>query len=102
MEKEQNNMSRRRFLQVGGSIMLGAAFAGVMGRSLWKMLTNPADIFYDGKEAKRMKDEDKRQAEAERLSNPPYSSSQASKPSSSPSRKAPPRGLPPKPKAGKP
>ena len=37
--------------------MLGAAFAGVMGRSLWKMLTNPADIFYDGKEAKRMKDE---------------------------------------------
>ena len=57
MEKEQNNMSRRRFLQVGGSIMLGAAFAGVMGRSLWKMLTNPADIFYDGKEAKRMKDE---------------------------------------------
>ena len=57
MEKEQNNMSRRRFLQVGGSIMLGAAFAGVMGRSLWKMLTNPADIFYDGKEAKRMKEE---------------------------------------------
>lgn len=57
MEKEQNNMSRRRFLQVGGSIMLGAAFAGVMGRSLWKMLTNPADIFYNGKEAKRMKDE---------------------------------------------
>ena len=57
MEKEQNNMSRRRFLQVGGSIMLGAAFAGVMGRSLWKILTNPADIFYDGKEAKRMKDE---------------------------------------------
>ena len=57
MEKEQNNMSRRRFLQVGGSIMLGAVFAGVMGRSLWKMLTNPADIFYDGKEAKRMKDE---------------------------------------------
>ena len=57
MEKEHNNMSRRRFLQVGGSIMLGAAFAGVMGRSLWKMLTNPADIFYDGKEAKRMKDE---------------------------------------------
>ena len=57
MEKEQNNMSRRRFLQVGGSIMLGAAFVGVMGRSLWKMLTNPADIFYDGKEAKRMKDE---------------------------------------------
>ena len=57
MEKEQNKMSRRRFLQVGGSIMLGVAFAGVMGRSLWKMLTNPADIFYDGKEAKRMKDE---------------------------------------------
>ena len=57
MEKEQNNRSRRRLLQVGGSIMRGAAFAGVMGRSLWKMLTNPADIFYDGKEAKRMKDE---------------------------------------------
>lgn len=49
-------MDRRRFLQVGGSLTLGAVFVGVMGRSLWKMLTNPADIFYDAKDTKRTKD----------------------------------------------
>lgn len=47
MEQEHKNMTRRRFLQIGGSLALGAAFVGVMGRSLWKMLTNPADLFYD-------------------------------------------------------
>ena len=36
--------------------MFGAAFVGVMGRSLWKMLTNPGDLFYDAKEVKRAKD----------------------------------------------
>ena len=56
MEKDEKKMTRRRFLQVGGSLTLGAVFVGVMGRSLWKMLTNPADLFYDAKEAKRMKD----------------------------------------------
>ena len=49
-------MDRRKFLQVGGSLALGAAFVGVMGRSAWKMLTNPADIFYDANDAKRTKD----------------------------------------------
>lgn len=56
MEKEEKTMTRRRFLQVGGSLAIGAVFVGVMGRGLWKMLTNPADLFYDAKEAKRMKD----------------------------------------------
>ena len=56
MEQEKNKMTRRRFLQVGGSLALGAVFVGVMGRSLWKMLTNPADIFYDAKDTKRTKD----------------------------------------------
>lgn len=49
-------MTRRRFLQVGGSLALGAVFMGIMGRSVWKMLTNPADIFYDAKGTKRTKD----------------------------------------------
>ena len=49
-------MDRRNFLKVGGSLALGAAFVGVMGRSAWKMLTNPADIFYDVKDTKRTKD----------------------------------------------
>ena len=49
-------MDRRKFLKVGGSLALGAAFVGVMGRSAWKMLTNPADFFYDVKDTKRTKD----------------------------------------------
>lgn len=49
-------MNRRKFLQVSGSLALGAVFAGVMGRSLWKMLTNPGDLFYDARETKRTKD----------------------------------------------
>ena len=56
MEQEKNKMTRRRFLQVGGSLALGAVFVGVMGRSLWKMLTSPADIFYNAKDTKRTKD----------------------------------------------
>lgn len=36
--------------------MLGAAFMGVMGRGLWKMLTNPGELFYDAKGTKRTKD----------------------------------------------
>lgn len=49
-------MNRRTFLQAGGSLMLGAAFVGVMGRNLWKMLTNPGELFYDAKEAARTRD----------------------------------------------
>lgn len=56
MEKDKKIMTRRRFLQVGGSLALGAVFMGVMGRSLWKMLTNPAEIFYDAQGTKRTKD----------------------------------------------
>lgn len=44
-------MDRRKFLQVGGSLALGTVFMGAMGRSLWKMLTSPADIFYDARGA---------------------------------------------------
>ena len=53
MDKEEKNMSRRKFIQVSGSLMIGAAFAGVIGRSLWKMLNNPGELFYDAKTAKR-------------------------------------------------
>lgn len=47
MEDNSNKMTRRRFLQVGGSLALGTAFMVVVGRSLWKMLTNPGELFYD-------------------------------------------------------
>ena len=53
MEKE---ITRRKFLQIGGSMALGIAFVGVMGRGIWKMLTDPAELFYDAKDAKRTKD----------------------------------------------
>ncbi|MBP5387379.1 MAG: hypothetical protein J6Y97_08370 [Prevotella sp.] len=55
MERDQKNMSRRKFLQVSGSLMIGAAFAGVIGRSLWKLFNSPGDLFYDAKTAKRNK-----------------------------------------------
>ena len=89
-----------RVVSEDGDVLQGVGFESDAQFDNWKILSNVTGIFQDA--AKRMKDEDKRQAEAERLSNPPSSSSQASKPASSPSRKAPPRGLPPKPKAGKP
>ena len=89
-----------RVVSEDGDVLQGVGFESDAQFDNWKILSNVTGIFQDA--AKRMKDEDKRQAEAERLSNPPSSSSQAVKPASSPSRKAPPRGLPPKPKAGKP
>ncbi len=89
-----------RVVSEDGDVLQGVGFESDAQFDNWKILSNVTGIFQDA--AKRMKDEDKRQAEAERLSNPPSSSSQAPKPASSPSRKAPPRGLPPKPKAGKP
>ena len=89
-----------RVVSEDGDVLQGKGFESDARMDNWRILSNVTGIFQDA--AKRMKDEDKRQAEAERLSNPPSSSSQASKPASSPSRKAPPRGLPPKPKAGKP
>ncbi len=88
-----------RVVSEDGDVLQGVGFESDAQFDNWKILSNVTGIFQDA--AKRMKDEDKRQAEAERLSNPPSSSSQASKPASSPSRKAPPRGLPLKPKAGK-
>ena len=55
MEREGKNMSRRKFLQVSGSLLIGIAFAGVISRSLWKMLNHPGELFYDAKTAKRNK-----------------------------------------------
>ena len=96
-----------RVVSEDGDVLQGVGFESDAQFDNWKILSNVTGIFQDA--AKRMKDEDKRQAEAERLNNPPSSSSQAApkatpaaKPASSPSRKAPPRGLPLKPNAGKP
>lgn len=42
-------INRRQFLKIGGSIGIGALFAGVAGNYLWKMFTNPGELFYDTK-----------------------------------------------------
>lgn len=41
-----SNINRRQFLKIGGSTLIGVAFAGGVGSYLWKMFTNPADLFY--------------------------------------------------------
>ena len=107
-----------RVVSEDGDVLQGVGFESDAQFDNWKILSNVTGIFQDA--AKRMKDEDKRQAEAERLNNPPSSSSQAApaakpasaakpnsaKPTSSPSQNpkpvVPPRGLPLKPKAGNP
>ena len=92
-----------RVVSEDGDVLQGVGFESDAKLDNWKILSNVTSIFQDA--AKRLKDEDKKQAEAERLSNPPSSSSRAvpaARPASSPSGKAPPRGLPLKPKAGKP
>lgn len=47
-EKEKKQTSRRKFLKIGGSVVVGAAIAGAAGRSLWKMVTDPGKLFYGG------------------------------------------------------
>lgn len=39
-------MNRRRFLKVGGSVVVGTLFVGGVGHHLWKMLTRPEELFY--------------------------------------------------------
>ena len=75
-----------RVVSEDGDVLQGVGFESDAQFDNWKILSNVTGIFQDA--AKRMKDEDKRQAEAERLNNPPSSSSQAV---SSQSRPAPPR-----------
>ena len=78
-----------RVVSEDGDVLQGVGFESDAQFDNWKILSNVTGIFQDA--AKRMKDEDKRQAEAERLNNPPSSSSQAM---SSQSRPAPPRPAP--------
>lgn len=53
MNEETKDMNRRRFLKVGGSVLVGALFAGGVGHHLWKMLTRPEELFFDHEEMKR-------------------------------------------------
>jgi len=64
-----------RVVSEDGDVLQGVGFESDAQFDNWKILSNVTGIFQDA--AKRMKDEDKRQAEAERLNNPPSSSSQA-------------------------
>jgi hypothetical protein len=108
-----------RVVSEDGDVLQGVGFESDAQLDNWKILSDVTGIFQDA--AKRMKDEDKRQAEAERLNNPPSSSSQAisatssAKPTSSaqaPSKPVPQaqpqpthralHGLPFQPKVGKP
>lgn len=50
-----DNITRRKFLHIGGSLALGGMFIGVAGNSLWKMFLHPDQLFYD---SKRVKDAD--------------------------------------------
>ncbi len=43
------NIDRRQFLKIGGSAALGALFLGVTGNYLWRMFTNPSELFYGSK-----------------------------------------------------
>ena len=64
-----------RVVSEDGDVLQGVGFESDAKLDNWKILSNVTGIFQDA--AKRMKDEDKRQAEVERLINPPSSSSQA-------------------------
>lgn len=52
MAKNLENMKRRQFLKVGGSVLVGAVFAGAAGHHLWKMFTRPDELFFGHDELK--------------------------------------------------
>lgn len=64
-----------RVVSEDGDVLQGVGFESDAQFDNWKILSNVTGIFQDA--AKRMKDEDERQAEAERLNAPPSSSSAA-------------------------
>lgn len=41
-----NNINRRQFLKTSGSLAVGALLAGVSGTYLWRMFTNPGELFH--------------------------------------------------------
>lgn len=47
-----NNIDRRKFLKVTGSLAIGGAFLTVVGNSLLKMFTRPESLFHDTKRDK--------------------------------------------------
>lgn len=46
--------SRRQFLKTGGSLAIGAAFAGVTGSFIWKMFSKPEALFHESGRADGM------------------------------------------------
>ena len=76
-----------RVVSEDGDVLQGVGFESDAKLDNWKILSNVTGIFQDA--AKRLKDEDKKQAEAERLSNPPSSSSRAVSSSASVPKPAP-------------
>ena len=47
-----NNIDRRKFLKVTGSLAVGGVILSVVGNGLWKMFTNPGKLFNDSKRNK--------------------------------------------------
>ena len=45
-DSPKSNTSRRKFLQIGGSLAFGTVIAGTVGFKLWKMVSNPGKLFY--------------------------------------------------------
>lgn len=47
MVNDDKRITRRKFLKIGGSVLVGTLFVGVTGKKLWQMLTRPETLFYD-------------------------------------------------------
>lgn len=48
-------MDRRRFLKISGSLAIGGALLSVVGTGVWKMFTNPGELFNDSKRTRGIK-----------------------------------------------
>lgn len=46
------NIDRRKFLKISGSLAVGSVILSVVGNGLWKMFSNPGELFYGSKRAK--------------------------------------------------
>lgn len=46
MQENENNISRKKFLRICGSVVAGGSILGVTGNLVWKMFTRPDEIFF--------------------------------------------------------
>ena len=65
-KEDSANMSRRKFLKVGGSLAVGGLFTAFAGVGVWNLVKHPDRLFYDSK----VKHDDPMFAEDEALVSP--------------------------------